>query len=420
MKNKNSIEKMVKDAEQASFKLGLLPVRDRNHALKEMAKALKEEAGYILKQNQKDVKSGQEQGLASALIDRLTLNEKRIKGMIDCLLEVSRLPDPIGHLLEARKRPNGLVIKKVRVPIGVIGIIFESRPNVASDCAGLCLKSGNAVVLKGGKEAVFSNAAILKVLKGALAKTKVPADAIQMVASTDRSAVLELLKQDKYVDMIIPRGGENLIRFVAENSLIPVVKHYKGVCHTYVSAKTDLRMAESICYNAKVQRPGVCNAMETLLVDKKIAVKFLPSMAKKYLEAGVELRGCPATRKILGNDIVKAVQEDDWYAEYLDLILSIRVVNGVDEAVEHINKYGSHHSDAIVTENHKEAESFLRSVDSATVYVNASTRFTDGYEFGMGAEIGISTDKLHARGPMALEELTIYKYLILGNGQIRK
>jgi glutamate-5-semialdehyde dehydrogenase len=241
-----------------------------------------------------------------------------------------------------------------------------------------------------------------------------------MLASTDRSAVLELLKQDKYVDMIIPRGGENLIRFVAENSLIPVVKHYKGVCHTYVSAKTDLRMAESICYNAKVQRPGVCNAMETLLVDKKIAVKFLPSMAKKYLEAGVELRGCPATRKILGNDIVKAVQEDDWYAEYLDLILSIRVVNGVDEAVEHINKYGSHHSDAIVTENHKEAESFLRSVDSATVYVNASTRFTDGYEFGMGAEIGISTDKLHARGPMALEELTIYKYLILGNGQIRK
>lgn len=419
-RRRTAVSVMAQKAESASLKLALLSVSDRNFALKAMANALRERSAYIIRENKKDIARGVKQNLSTALIDRLTLNEKRIKGMIDCLLEVAKLPDPIGMILDEKTRPNGLLIRKVRVPIGVIGIIFESRPNVASDCIGLCIKSGNAVILKGGKEAVFSNAAILRVLKSALKNTKVPEDAIQMVISTDRDAVLELLKQDKYVDMIIPRGGEGLIRFVAENSLIPVVKHYKGVCHTYVSVNADLEMAEQICFNAKVQRPGVCNAMETLLVDTKIAGVFLPRIAQILNQSGVELRGCPRTRKILGALKLKPATEEDWSTEYLDLILAVRVVDGVQEAIDHINKYGSQHSDSIVTSDKKEANIFLCSVDSATVYVNASTRFTDGYEFGMGAEIGISTDKLHARGPMALEELTTYKYHILGKGQIRQ
>jgi glutamate-5-semialdehyde dehydrogenase len=316
------------------------------------------------------------------------------------------------------KRPNGLRINKVRVPIGVVAIIYESRPNVTSDCAGLCLKSGNAVILKGGKEAIHSNKAIYHVLKGALKGTKVPLEVLQFIASTDREAVTALLQMDQHVDLVIPRGGEGLIRFVAEHSRIPVVKHYKGVCHSYVSNKADLKMAEEICFNAKVQRPGVCNAIEKMLVHKNIAKKFLPVMIRRFQEADVEIRGDAATFKIVPS--VKKAVAADWYAEYLDLILTVKVVKNTQEAIDHINTYGSRHSDTIVTSNKKEAEAFLKGVDSACVYVNASTRFTDGYEFGLGAEVGISTDKLHVRGPMGLEGLTSYKYEVYGNGQIRK
>jgi glutamate-5-semialdehyde dehydrogenase len=409
---------MAKAAKGASLKLALASTVEKNRALTLMANALTDEAAYLLKENAKDIATAWKAKLSTAMIDRLTLDPKRIETMADGLREVEKLQDPVGEALRVTERPNGLVIKKVRVPIGVVGIVYESRPNVTCDCIGLCIKSGNAVILKGGKEAINSNRAIYQILKKALKKSGLPEDVIQFVDSTDRSAVLELLKLDQQIDVIIPRGGESLIRFVAENSLIPVVKHYKGVCHTYVSAGADLKMAENICFNAKVQRPGVCNAMETLLVDESVAAKFLPNMAKRYWDAGVELRGDAATRKILGKQ-VKTATEEDWYAEYLDLILAVRVVKGVDAAITHINTYGSRHSDAIVTSDQQEAERFLNSVDSATVYVNASTRFTDGNEFGLGAEIGISTDKLHARGPMALEELTIYKYQIYGKGQVR-
>ncbi|MBF0533224.1 MAG: glutamate-5-semialdehyde dehydrogenase [Candidatus Omnitrophica bacterium] len=414
----DQIVKLAKQARAAGRAMALVSTAEKNQALKKMAAALKSRAGYLIAENQKDIRVGQARGLSSAMLDRLLLNEKRIEGMACSLREAAGLPDPVGEIMRQWKRPNGIEIKKVRVPIGVIGIIYEARPNVTSDCAALCLKSGNAVILKGGKEAFNSNRAIDAVLRQALKGTKIPANAIQLVQSTDREAVKILLQQNASIDLIVPRGGEGLIRFVAENSLIPVVKHYKGVCHTFVSATADLKMAEEICYNAKVQRPGVCNAMETLLVQEKIAARFLPVMAQRYWAAGVELRGCAKTRAILGKQ-VKSAAEDDWYAEYLDLILAVRVVKDVGVAIEHINKYGSNHSDAIVTRDKKEADRFLREVDSATVYINASTRFTDGYEFGFGAEIGISTDKIHARGPMALEELTTYKYQIYGKGQIR-
>ena len=305
------------------------------------------------------------------------------------------------------------------MPLGVVGIIYESRPNVTSDCAGLCLKSGNAAILKGGKEAIYSNKAIFKILKGVLSRTKIPRDALQLIESTDRQAVHELLKLDELVDVIVPRGGQELIRFVAKNSKIPVVKHYKGVCHVYVSHQADLKMAHQITMNAKVQKPGVCNAMETLLVDKAVARKFLPSVIADLQKAGCEVRGDQTTRAIVKDGIKKATQED-WRTEYLDLILSVKVVDGLKAAMDHINTYGSHHSDTIVTRDKKQAQVFLDAVDSACVYVNASTRFTDGYEFGFGAEVGISTDKLHVRGPMALEGLTSYKYEVYGNGQIRR
>lgn len=345
--------------------------------------------------------------------------EKRLQGMVDCLLDTEKLDDPNCEVLQTFKRPNGLIIKRVRTPIGVIGIIYESRPNVTSDCIALCLKSGNAVVLKGGKEAFYTNKAISMVLRQALKETKVPMGAIQLIESTDRQSVTDLLRLDQYLDLIIPRGGEDLIRFVAEHSLIPVIKHYKGVCHTYVSHKADLKMAHRICFNAKVQRPGVCNAMETMLVHKGCAMQFLPIIIPDLLKAGVEIRGCPKTRQIVKKGIKKAT-EQDWEDEYLDLILAVKVVDSVDEAVDHINIYGSQHSDAIVTKDRKEAQHFMKSVDSACLYHNASTRFTDGYEFGFGAEVGISTDKIHARGPMALEGLTTYKYIIEGKGQIRQ
>ena len=413
------IQKMARTAKAAAGQLAQLKTREKDQALKAMAQALLDHRERIVAANRKDIRAAQKQNYPPALVDRLLLTDKRIGGMVACLRDTVKLKDPVGEVLKTFVRPNGIKIARVRTPIGLIGIIYESRPNVTSDCIGLCLKSGNAVILKGGKEAVHSNQAIFAVLKQALEKTAVPAEAIQMIASTDRQAVQVLLKQDPAVDMIIPRGGEGLIRFVAENSLVPVVKHYKGVCHTYVSDHADLKMARQICLNAKLQRPGVCNAMETMLVHKGIAKTFLPEIIADLLEQDVEIRGCPVTRKIIGKG-VKAATSQDWPEEYLDKILAVKVVDSTEDAIAHINAFGSQHSDAIVTKNKKEAARFLQGVDSACVYVNASTRFTDGYEFGFGAEIGISTDKLHARGPMALEELTTYKYVIEGTGQIRK
>ena len=412
------ILKIAKAAKAASYALALVPTHKKNTALKAMAHALLANQNYLIKENARDLKVAQTASTSAALMDRLTLNSKGIKAMVNSLIETAKLKDPIGKVLETIKRPNGLLIKKVCVPLGVVGIIYESRPNVTSDCAGLCLKSGNAAILKGGKEAIHSNKAIFQILKGALAKTKIPLNALQLIESTDRQAVHELLKLEGLVDLIVPRGGEGLIRFVSENSKIPVIKHDKGICHVYVGHQADLKMAHQITMNAKVQKPGVCNAMETLLVDKAVAKKFLPLVIADLQKAGCEIRGDEMTRAIVKEGIKKATQKD-WRTEYLDLILSVKVVNGLQEAIDHINTYSSHHSDAIVTKDKSQAQQFLDTVDSACVYVNASTRFTDGYEFGFGSEVGISTDKLHARGPMALEGLTSYKYEVYGNGQIR-
>ena len=411
------ILKIAQAAKKASHQLALVSGREKDRALRLMAQALLAEQPYLIKKNSRDIAAAALAGYAGALVDRLTLTPKVIKGMAESVLATARLKDPVGEELGTFKRPNGLLIKKVRVPLGVVGIIYESRPNVTSDCVALCLKSGNAVLLKGGKEAVHSNKAIFKVLKDALRGTSVPPEALQMIDPVDRRAVQELLKLEQYVDVIVPRGGEELIRFVAENSRIPVIKHFKGICHVYVSAKADLEMARRIVLNAKVQKPGVCNAMETLLVDKAVAKKFLPAALADLRKAGCELRGDAATRAIVRG--IKTAAQKDWSTEYLDLILSVKVVDGLQEAVDHINTYGSRHSDAIVTGDKAQAKQFLEGVDSACVYVNASTRFTDGYEFGFGAEVGISTDKLHVRGPMALEGLTSYQYQIYGHGQIR-
>ena len=364
-----------------------------------MARALENQQAFLIKENAKDLAAATKANYSKSLVDRLMLNPKRISAMAGGLRETAKLKDPVGQWLETIKRPNGLLIKKVRVPLGVVGIIFESRPNVTADCAALCLKSGNAAILN------------------QLKTSRIPMDVLHLIESTDRQAVKELLKLDEYLDVIVPRGGEELIRYVADNSRIPVIKHYKGICHVYVHAKADLKMAHEIVMNAKIQKPGVCNAMETLLVDRVVAKKFLRSVIADLQKAGCEIRGDQATRSIV-KDIKKATEED-WRTEYLDLILSVRVVENSTQAIEHINTFGSHHSDTIVTKDKKQAQAFLDAVDSACVYVNASTRFTDGFEFGFGAEVGISTDKLHVRGPMALEGLTSYKYEIYGTGQVR-
>ena len=398
--------------------MALISAKEKNRAMILMANALDAEQSYLMKENAKDLAAAVKANYSKALIDRLTLNPKRITAMSDGLRETAKLKEPVGELLETIKRPNGLLIKKIRVPLGVVGIIYESRPNVTADCAALCLKSGNAAILKGGKEAIYSNMAIFKILKSQLKKTTIPLDALQLIESTDRQAVHELLKLDELLDVIVPRGGEELIRFVADNSRIPVIKHFKGICHVYVHAKADLSMAQRIVMNAKTQKPGVCNAMETLLVDRAIANKFLPSMIVDLQKSGCEIRGDQATRAIVKKGVKKANAED-WRTEYLELILSVKVVDNLGMAIEHINTYGSHHSDTIVTVDKKQAQAFLDAVDSACVYVNASTRFTDGFEFGFGAEVGISTDKLHVRGPMALEGLTSYKYEVYGTGQVR-
>lgn len=404
-------------AKQAARKLAVLSAICKNQALENMAAALEREQAAILAANALDVEHGRKQGLSQSLVDRLMLNEARIMAMAEGLRQIAGLPDPIGEVLGMQRRPNGLEIGKVRVPLGVIGIIYEARPNVTVDAAGLCLKAGNAVILRGGSEAINSNTIITKVIAQAACSAGIPAGAIQLIETTDRQAVNAMLKLNKYLDVIIPRGGAGLIKTVVENSTVPVIETGTGVCHTFVDESADLTMAQEIAFNAKVSRPGVCNAMETLLVHKAVAGTFLPAMLERYHQAGVELRGCPATMKY--HNAVKPAGDEDWSTEYLDYILSIRVVENLDAALEHIAAYSTRHSEAIVTRDYNNARRFQQEVDAAAVYVNASTRFTDGFEFGFGAEIGISTQKLHARGPMGLTELTSIKYIIFGDGQIR-
>lgn len=411
------VAEVVRAAKQASRALASATADDKNAVLNAMADNIEAGRDDLKLKNQRDLDAGKKAGLSSAMLDRLELTDKRIDGMAESIRTIAELKDPVGGVIDGWVLPNGLRLNKVRVPLGVIGIIYESRPNVTADAAALCIKSGNAVVLRGGKEALHSNLAIHEKLVSAFQDSELSADAVQLIETTDRAVVPELLTSEDEVDVIIPRGGKGLIRAVVENATIPVIKHYEGICHTYVDADCDMEMACSVCENAKCQRPGVCNAMETMLVHEDIAEEFLPRMAAILTEHGVELRGCGRTREVL-SDIAPATDED-WATEYLDLILSIKVVASVQEAIAHINRWGSAHSDGIVTDNLPRAERFLNEVDSATVYVNASTRFTDGGQFGLGAEIGISTDKLHARGPMALEELTTYKWTIRGDGQIR-
>lgn len=412
------IAELTRGAKEASRRLACAGTAQKDAAILAIVAGLVDSRNNLQRENQRDIEAARRAGLGKALIDRLLLSDRQIKTMTDGLRTIVSLKDPVGEVMSGWKMPNGMLIEKVRVPLGVIAIIYESRPDVTAEAAALCLKAGNAVILRGGKEAINSNLSIYKIIKKALSDSGLDPRCVQIVETTDRAAVDLLLKAERYIDVVIPRGGEELIRAVAEKSRIPVIKHYKGVCHVYVDEYADLDKAEKICINAKVQRPATCNAMETMLVHKNIAEKFLPGTAKKMKEAGVELRGCSNTRKILPD--IKEATEDDWYAEYLDLILAVRVVSSFDEAVDHIAKYGSSHSDAIVTENVTSANRFTNEVDSAAVYVNASTRLTDGGQFGMGAEIGISTDKLHARGPMGLPELTSYKFVIHGDGQIRE
>jgi len=391
--------------------------RRKNTILTAMADELEARKGEVLAANQTDLREGRDAGLSAAMLDRLCLTDARYVGMVKGLRAVAGLKDPIGARICRWIRPNGLVIEKRRVPIGVIGVIYESRPNVTADTTGLCVKTSNAVILRGGKEALHSNRVIAEALVAGGRSKGLPESAVQLIQTTDHAAVTELVQLEGKVDLIIPRGGEALIRAVSEQARVPVIKHYKGVCHVYVDESANPDMAVQIAENAKCQRPGVCNAMETLLVHEKIADSFLPRLASRLREQGVEIRGDAATRSILPK--AREAAEEDWYAEYLDLILAVRVVASPRDAVDHINQYGSRHSDAIVTESEAAAKLFTEEVDSAAVYVNASTRFTDGGEFGMGAELGISTDKLHARGPMGLEELTTYKYVVHGKGQIR-
>jgi glutamate-5-semialdehyde dehydrogenase len=405
-------------AGRASLILAKAASGPRNDALLRMARGIADRADYIIGENKKDVDEARAKGLSAAIIDRLKLTEDRLARIADGLRQVSLQEDPVGEIVRMWKRPNGLLVGKMRIPLGVIGIIYESRPNVTADAAGLCVKSGNAVILRGGSETIRSNIAIGEVLRESLKGAGLPEDAVQVVPVTDRGVVLEMLKLEEYIDLVIPRGGEGLIRFVAENSRVPVLKHYKGVCHIFVDESAQQGMAESVCLNAKVQRPGVCNAMETMLVHEKIAKKFLPAVAKRFEEEGVELRGCERTRKILPG--IKKAGESDWHEEYLDLILSVKVVKDIDEAIGHIEKYGSMHTESIITENYTNSQKFVNGVNSSTVMVNASTRFSDGYELGLGAEIGVSTSKLHAFGPMGALELTTTKFVVFGEGQIRE
>jgi len=417
MSLKDEVLHIAQKAREASHALGNLSTAVKNSALEEMAEALLLSAGKLKEANELDLEGGKKAGLSSAMIDRLTLSDAVIRRMASSLKEIALLPDPVGEVSRMWKRPNGLIVGKMRIPLGVIGIIYESRPDVTSDAAGLCLKAGNAVILRGGSEAIHSNLAIVEVLQQVCRERGIPAQGIQAVPTISREAVEEMLQLEDLIDVIIPRGGEELIRFVVSKSRIPVIKHYKGVCHVFVDASADPDMAQRIAFNAKVQRPGVCNALETLLVHRRIAPVFLPPMAKAFHAAGVELRGCPETRRILNG--IKEASEEDWAAEYLDLILAVRVVDDLDQAIQHIIRYGSSHTEAIVTQDYSNSQRFLREVPSSTVLVNASTRFSDGSQLGLGAEIGISTSKLHSFGPMGVEDLTTSKFIVYGSGQIR-
>ncbi|MDH7500313.1 MAG: glutamate-5-semialdehyde dehydrogenase [candidate division NC10 bacterium] len=411
------IRQKAQRAKEASRRLALATSREKDQALRAMAEALRQEEASLLRANREDLEAARGTGRTSAFLDRLALDPKRIEGMARALEGISQLPDPVGEVTEITVRPNGLRVGRMRVPLGVVGVIYESRPSVTAEAAGLCLKSGNAVILRGGKEARASNTAIARILTREAEGAGLPEACIMFIENPDRSAILELARLPDLVDLLIPRGGPELIRFVVENSTIPVIRHEKGICHLFVDEDANLAMAEEIAFNAKVERPGVCNAMETLLVHEKIAPSFLPALAKRLEEAGVELRGCARSRAL--HPSLREASDSDWDAEYLDLILSIRVVEGMEEAMEHIAQHGSGLAEAIVTENYSHVLRFLQGVDSSCVFVNASTRFADGGEFGMGAEIGISTQKLHARGPMGLRELTCTKFIILGQGQIR-
>ena len=411
------VQHMAQEAKGAARRLGTLSREVKDRVILRVAELLKERQAQIQSANRQDVEAAQAQGHVAAFLDRLTLSDKVFASMIKGLKEVAALPDPVGAVTGMWVRPNGLKVGRQRIPLGVIGFIYESRPNVTVDAAALCLKSGNAVILKGGKEALNSNLALGQLMQDALAEAGVPQAAVQVIPSVAREATLELLKQDELVDLIIPRGGEGLIRFVAEHSRIPVLKHYKGVCHIFVDESADLDMAEEVCFNAKVQRPGVCNAMETMLVHEAAAPGFLPRMVARFRQAQVELRGCPRTREI--DPQASPAQAEDWGAEFLDLILAVKVVPDLDAALAHIARYSSNHTEAIITRDYARAQRFLHEVDSSVVLVNASTRFNDGGELGLGAEIGINTSKLHAFGPMGLEELTTTKFIVYGVGQIR-
>jgi len=416
---KTEIELLGQRAREASRALARLDTKTRNAGLLAMADELAAAEAELLAANALDLEEAERRGLSRAMIDRLTLTPQRVAAMADGVRQVAALPDPVGEELRRWSRPNGIEIRKVRVPIGVIGIIYESRPNVTSDAAVLCTKTGNAAILRGGSESIRSNTAIAAALSRGGARAGLPEDAILLIPKTDREAVRLMAGMDRYIDLIVPRGGTALIEAVVSAARMPVIKHYHGVCTTFVDRAADPEMAARIILNAKTQRPGVCNALETVLVDRPVAESFLPRLGSLFGEKGVAIRGDETVRAILGGQVLPATEED-WRTEYLDLVAAIRVVDDLDEAIGHIETYGSHHSDCIVTEDPARAERFLNEIDSATVFWNASTRFHDGGEFGFGAEIGISTDKLHARGPMALEELTTYKYQIRGHGQIRE
>lgn len=410
-----TIAAQSRGASRAAAKLSMSA---KARILTDLAKKLKERRAFLQEENKKDLEAGEAKGLSRAMLDRLTLSDKVIDQTADGIDEIAAFSDPVGEIVRMWTRPNGMRVGRMRIPLGVIGIIYESRPNVTADAGALCLKAGNAVILRGGSEAINSNKAIVGLFKEVLKENNADEAIVNLIPMTDRDAVLHMLKLEDYIDLIIPRGGEALIRFVAENSRIPVIKHYKGVCHLYVDEYADIETAKKLTLNSKVQRPGVCNSLETLLVHKDIAEKFLPDAAKQLADAGVELRGCPRSRELVS--VMKDASEDDWYAEYLDLILAVRVVDSIDDAIDHIAKYGSLHTETIVTKDYDTSQRFLREVNSSSVIVNASTRMSDGYVYGLGAEIGISTTKLHSYGPMGVEDLTTTKFIVLGEGQIRE
>lgn len=405
-------------AKKASRILARTNTAQKDFALKCIAEEINKNREILKKENHTDLENGEKKGLSKAFLDRLALTDARIDGMIKVLNDVINLKDPVGEIFNMNTLPNGLKVGQMRVPIGVIGIIFESRPNVCIEVASLTIKSGNGVILRGGSDAINSNICLTRIIKNGLVKAGLPENAVEIIEDTNRETILHLIKLKEYVDIIVPRGGLELIRFVDENSLIPVIRHDLGICHTFVDEFADIKMAVDIAYNAKVQRPGVCNAMETLLVHKNIAEKFLPAAKREYDKAGVELRGDNETKKILQG--IKDATEEDWKTEYLDLILSVKIVNSIDEAIDHINKYSSNHSDGIVTDSYSNGMKFITEVDSAACFINASVRFNDGNEFGLGAEMGISNQKLHVRGPMGLKDLTAPKYIVFGSGQVRK